>query len=340
MLWASTAAPVADVNEYAVICAMGERADVDGCNSFMARMTLAERTKVDPKTVQRVIQKMEERRLIAMGDQSAAAYIRADRRPTVYDLLIPYSWLTGAPSFDRVRKFRATKGRPELTAELRPDIAAAPEKKKRSDVGVPRARRVDSKSTRESVDEGTDSPHGGTTSPGRVDSQSATGGLEDPRTITDEPAPESPANQPTDGRRPSTGSSSPRSGGSAAPDDFSEQVPAADIRAVVAGLPEPVRTALGKISRHTPLHLTNTVRAELLRGIPLERLIERAGDRWHVRGYNDAHREGKILRPIGVADALIRNDCTSFRCDDGTDIDTSQPCRTCERAREDYRKPA
>ncbi|MDX2702192.1 hypothetical protein PV350_04935, partial [Streptomyces sp. PA03-6a] len=97
---------------------------------------------------------------------------------------------------------------------------------------------------------------------------------------------------------------------------------------------------LARTSRHTPLMIDATIRAELGRGITPDRLITRATDRWHLRGYDDAQTDGRIRRPLGVANALLRNDCTSPRCDDGTDIDTSQPCRTCQRAREDHRATA
>lgn len=140
---------------------------------------------------------------------------------------------------------------------------------------------------------------------------------------------------PADGRRPSTGSGADCAGGSAAPQDHDARLnaSAADIRTVVAGLPPALRAALAAKSRFTPPMLTRVVAAELDRGLTPARLITRATDRWHLRGYADA----EIRRPVGVAHALLANDCTSPRCDDGTDLDTGTTCRTCQRAREDHR---
>ncbi|MFC8277804.1 helix-turn-helix domain-containing protein [Streptomyces sp. NPDC057271] len=179
VLWATSDAPIASVNEFAVLTMLAEKADPDGCNAFPSRPTIAARTKVDPKTVLRCFQALEARGLIAEGDQRAAEYIRADRRPVVYDLLIPYSWF---PNIDRINKERQERGRPPLTRSTRPDIAPAPAKKQRSDKGKPRAKkqaadqqessRGDSKSPRD------EDGYGVTLSPPRGDSQSATGGLQ------------------------------------------------------------------------------------------------------------------------------------------------------------------
>lgn len=172
MLWAMTDAPVADVYEFAVLGVLGQHADIDGRCAYPSKATIADHAKIDAKSAQRALDRLEERRLIGLGDQTAAEYIRADRRPVVYDVLIPLSWLLRPEHAERVRKFWKTKQRPPLTKEERPDLAAAPTKAKRSDAGKPRG---DSQSPRTKS-------HGGTTSPARGDSQSATGGLQDPQT--------------------------------------------------------------------------------------------------------------------------------------------------------------
>ena len=51
--WAIKAAPVADVEEWAVLVAMAEAADQDGCNSFLSANTIAARTRLARRTVQR-----------------------------------------------------------------------------------------------------------------------------------------------------------------------------------------------------------------------------------------------------------------------------------------------
>ncbi|MFJ2477743.1 helix-turn-helix domain-containing protein [Streptomyces sp. NPDC087659] len=133
-------APIADVNEFAVLMMLAEKAGEDGCSSFPSRQTISERTRVDPRTVLRALQRLEERRLIAKGDQRAAEYLRKDRRPVVYDLLIPVSWYS-RDQLAKVNADRARRGLEPLSPELRPDIEQAPEKSRRSDLKKPNPRR-------------------------------------------------------------------------------------------------------------------------------------------------------------------------------------------------------
>lgn len=175
ILWALKDAPVADSLERLVLVTLAERAArADGSASFPSRDTIADTVLADPKTVQRILQRLVKRGLIAKGDQSAARYIRADRRPVVYDLLIPYSWF---PNPARMNAERAQAGLPPLTPKDRPDIALAPERKRRSDVGKPRPK----KEQRGDCESPRPESHGGTDSPSRGDSESRTGGLRDPR---------------------------------------------------------------------------------------------------------------------------------------------------------------
>ncbi len=304
-----------------VLAALAEHAHPDGSEARPAIVTLQHRTGYDRRTIQRALRRLED-----------AGQIRAEG--TKYDCTnYRLAMHLKRPASD-MKELKADEMRRKEASAERQRRSRARRVTHANDVTVTDAECV----TGPDITDADDVCH---VVEVRDVTHSASARHARNAALTNrEPPAYPPENQPTDGRRPPTGSSGSRFGGFAAPADEFEQVPAADIRAVIAGLPEPVRAALAKTFRHTPLHLTNTVRAELLRGIPLERLIERAGDRWHARGYVDAHREGKISRPIGVADALLRNDCTSPRCDDGIDIDTRQPCRTCERAREDYRKPA
>ncbi|MFC8201734.1 helix-turn-helix domain-containing protein [Streptomyces sp. NPDC057298] len=179
VLWATNDAPIANVNEFAVLMMLAEKADPDGCNAFPSRPTIAARTTVNSKTVLRALQSMEARGLIAEGDQRAAQYIRADRRPVVYDLLIPYSWF---PNVDRINRERQERGRTPLTMSTRPDIAPAPEKKTRSDKGTKRPKQTTAdqqESSRGDFESPRDADgYGVTTSPGRGDYESATGGLQ------------------------------------------------------------------------------------------------------------------------------------------------------------------
>lgn len=184
ILWALKDAPVADSMERLILVVLGEHAGgADGCTAFPSRDTIASLALADPKTVQRVIQRLIKRKLIAPGDQGAAQYIRADRRPVVYDLMIPYSWFSDP---ERMNEERQKRGLPPLTPADRPDIAEAAAKARRKDAGVPRSKtgRGDSQSPRSKPER---SDHGGTSSPARGDSESRTGGLEDPRTSSFDP---------------------------------------------------------------------------------------------------------------------------------------------------------
>jgi len=162
VLWAMKDAPVANVEEWAVLVCMAEKADDDGCTSMPSHNTISAFTRISVPTVKRRIGSLEERRLIARGDQRAADRYRADRRPVVWDLMIPYSWF---PNLDRIQAYRAERGRPPLTWADRPDLADPPPRRLRSDAGTKRSSRRDSAEGLE------DPPH---------DGSSRAGGLQDP----------------------------------------------------------------------------------------------------------------------------------------------------------------
>ncbi|WP_139118541.1 hypothetical protein [Streptomyces althioticus] len=141
-----------------------------------------------------------------------------------------------------------------------------------------------------------------------------------------------------DGRRPTTGGGGLRSSGVAAqPEDVHEQVSAAAVGLVVGLLPPPLRSALPE---RVPRAVTDAIGAELRRGLTTEQLVARAEQRWNLHGYalhaDTEYGGAGLQRPVGVAVALVRRgDCTHPRCNDGTDLDTGEACRTCERDRED-----
>lgn len=146
------------------------------------------------------------------------------------------------------------------------------------------------------------------------------------------------------GRRPTTGSQGLPISGSAAlqnqrPDEDQSAVSAEAVGCIIGLLPRALRDQL---PNPVPKAVTDTIAAELHRGLTTDTLIARAERRWLAHGYdldNDTQGGGPgLLRPVGVAVALIRrSQCTHPRCDDGTDLDTGQPCRTCEREAEDRR---
>ncbi|MFC8008475.1 hypothetical protein ACFUCH_35515 [Streptomyces olivaceus] len=174
------------MNEYAVLGAMADKADPDGCGTWLSKETISARVHVSEETVKRCWRNMSKRGLIAKGDQALVRHYRADRRPTVYDLLIPYKWFSNV---DRVNAERERLGRPPLTPADRPPIPAAPAKKIRADKGKPRPKknttadqaskqRGNSETPRDPAPEGT---HGGTTSSPRGNYESPAGALQDPQ---------------------------------------------------------------------------------------------------------------------------------------------------------------
>lgn len=345
ILWALKDAPVADSLERLVLVVLGEHAgSADGCTAFPSRDTIASLVLADPKTVQRVIARLIKRGLIARGDQSAARYIRADRRPVVYDLLIPYSWF---PNPGRMNEERRKRGLPPLTPKDRPDIAPAPARARRKDLGVPRKKgeRGDSESPRQDRRQ---TGHGGTENPARGDSQSRTGGLEDPRTTYRTPSvnPPSPASgrEPApDGRRPTTGSRERATGGFAA---SSKTQPAhltprqgKQIQAVLRMLPARLTEALPD---RTPQNVKRAIIDALATDDPAadrtpEQLVRhRVMPRWD-KHWAMVVEAGELKSAVGALVAMLAPGakCGSPRCDERTDVDTGQPCPLCATARAD-----
>jgi DNA-binding Lrp family transcriptional regulator len=132
VLWAMKDAPIANVEEWAVLACLAEHADDDGCNAMPSQANISKRTKVSVATVKRRIAELETRGVIRRGDQSLAERYTADRRPIVWDLMIPYSWF---PNLERIQEYRAERGRPPLRPQDRPKVQPAPEKARRVDAG-------------------------------------------------------------------------------------------------------------------------------------------------------------------------------------------------------------
>jgi hypothetical protein len=137
-LWAMKDAPAADVEEWAVLVVMAESADDDGCNAFQSTKTIAKRTRLSERTVQRRMDEMEARGVTRLGDPNDPRLLKIPEhlRPTNYDLQIPYAWF--GSSIGRINGDRAKWGRPPLQPEERPLLAEAPPKKARADKGKPK----------------------------------------------------------------------------------------------------------------------------------------------------------------------------------------------------------
>ncbi|WP_431935769.1 hypothetical protein [Micromonospora sp. RP3T] len=194
LMWAACVAPVADVQEYAILVRMADEADEAGCGVWLATSTIAFDVKVSEKTVQRRLDALEARKLIGRGDQRLAAHVRPDRRPVVYDLLIPAECF---PDVARTNARRVARGLPPLTPENRPvqDPPNADDlRARRSDIGKPRPRKLVDNPDGGRDDQAAEQPEadGGTTSHpatgGLSVTPSATGGLLVPDGVTSSPA--------------------------------------------------------------------------------------------------------------------------------------------------------
>src|SRR6058998_3597218 len=112
VIWAMKAAPVADTEEWAVLTVMAESADQDGCNAFQSTATIAERTRLSERTVQRRIDELTDRGLIAKGDQTYWKLLKIPehKRPVNYDVMIPRTWWSDQ-QWDEMNRWRDQNGR-------------------------------------------------------------------------------------------------------------------------------------------------------------------------------------------------------------------------------------
>lgn len=136
--WAEKA-PVADVYERCILTLMAHRAKSDGTGAHPSIPTMAEYAMCEDTSIKRRIRALQERRVIAPGDQTIAAYIDARYRPRVWDLLIPFSWYGPTVKLE-VNQERLERGLPPLDDVARPPLLPPPPRKVRADSGVPRQR--------------------------------------------------------------------------------------------------------------------------------------------------------------------------------------------------------
>lgn len=123
MVWSVKDAPTKDCEEHSVLSVMADEVNESGLGCLLATKTIARRAKTSDRTAQRRIDDMMCRGLIGYGDQTLARYIRADQRPTVYNLLMPYSAYS-ARAITRVNESRVARGLPPLTPDPCPTPAA------------------------------------------------------------------------------------------------------------------------------------------------------------------------------------------------------------------------
>ncbi len=90
MAWAIEQQEVKEPETQLVLICLANYAGADGANAFPAISRLMRDTRLSERTVRRHLRKLEQLSLIRKGNQViAAAHIgRADRRPTVYDIVL------------------------------------------------------------------------------------------------------------------------------------------------------------------------------------------------------------------------------------------------------------
>src|SRR5512139_3428752 len=71
-----------------VLVSLADYSDPTGRNAWPSVGTLAHRLGVTTRSVRRALALLEDLGLIRHGDQSVVAHVRADRRPTVWDLAL------------------------------------------------------------------------------------------------------------------------------------------------------------------------------------------------------------------------------------------------------------
>lgn len=140
MLYALRYAPVANLEERAILVEYAAEAKPDGCDAAPSHETIAEATFMSVRTVIRRVNDMKARGILRRGNQDVVAYLPKGKRPVVYDIQIPHAWF---PDIDLINRGRAQRGQPPLTPEMRPPLSPAPEKKKRADAGKPREKSTD-----------------------------------------------------------------------------------------------------------------------------------------------------------------------------------------------------
>lgn len=134
--WAETT-PVADVYERVILMSMATRAKKDGTGVYLSPATIARRNPCDQQTIKDRMKALEARGVIRLGDQRIAAHIPANRRPNVYDLMIPASYYSPSQLAD-VNAEREERGLGPLDLADRPDLPVPPPSRKaRSDKGKP-----------------------------------------------------------------------------------------------------------------------------------------------------------------------------------------------------------
>lgn len=90
-----------------------------------------------------------------------------------------------------------------------------------------------------------------------------------------------------------------------------------------------------------PAPVQEAIRRELARGLTARQIVSRVRRRyleWGIEHDVESVDGEGVRTPVGALVRLVGpGKCASPRCDDGTDLDTGEECRSCEREREDHR---
>jgi hypothetical protein len=88
MTWALEQAPVDDPTEALLLVALADRAGDDGRGAWPSQQWLAERVRVNDRSIRRLLHSVEGRGIIERGDQRLVEHLPADRRPVVWNLCL------------------------------------------------------------------------------------------------------------------------------------------------------------------------------------------------------------------------------------------------------------
>lgn len=89
MLWALYDAPVTEPSQVLVLLALADHVGDDGRGAWPSVATIAAGARCKRRTVQYALRALEQQGLIRKGDQGLTQHHRADRRPVVWDLVLP-----------------------------------------------------------------------------------------------------------------------------------------------------------------------------------------------------------------------------------------------------------
>jgi len=154
MKWAMEFAPPMPSQLVPVLCGLAYHADSKGRGSYPSVPRLAAYACKAPRQVRRDLRQLEDLKFIREGEQSKAAHLPADKRPTVYDLAMERVVPGGrAGDDDRTRTSartlasararglatrQAKKASSGVVSETeRPDVGVRGDVDVRADVGVP-----------------------------------------------------------------------------------------------------------------------------------------------------------------------------------------------------------